>query len=134
MDALPRRPGVAGPRRLLDRNENIAIVLKTGTAYGPGMRLVGREKLAAFQKRWPEVRSWIESWTAEVTRVTWKRPQDIKKRFPSASVISKGVIVFNVKGNKFRLQIHVAYETEVVSVVRWGTHSEYNHWNLKEQR
>lgn len=94
------------------------------------MRLVGRQRLVAFQRRHPDVRTWIAAWTHEVLAANWKRPLDIKERYASASVISKNVIVFNVKGDRYRLEIRVSYETGVVAVGRWGTHAEYDRWEF----
>ena len=92
------------------------------------MRLVGKRLLREFQKRHLDVRPWITAWTAEVEAADWKRPQDIKERYASASMISKNVIIFNVKGNHYRLEVHVSYETGVVVVNRCGTHDDYARW------
>ena len=94
------------------------------------MRLVGTDRLDAFQRTHADARGWIAAWREEVLAAQWTCPQDIKDRFPSASIISRGVIVFNVKGNKYRLEVRIAYETGVVSVGRWGTHAEYARWKF----
>ncbi len=75
-----------------------------------------------------EVRPWVRAWVAEVEYAKWQKPLDIKARYPSASVISKQIIIFNVKGNKYRLEAHISYENQIVSVVRWDAHAEYDKW------
>ena len=92
------------------------------------MRLVGRNKLEQFKRKHADVRAWISAWVAEVEDAEWRSPQDIKDRYASASVINRTVIIFNVKGNSYRLEVHVSYEAQVVVVIRWGTHAEYNSW------
>ena len=92
------------------------------------MKLVGRDKLIAFQAKHADVKTWIAAWTAEVESAKWTRPQDVKDRYASAKVIDKQTIIFKVKGNTYRLEVHVSYEAEVVSVSRWGTHAEYDRW------
>jgi len=90
------------------------------------MRIAGRERLDAFCTKHPDARRWIENWLADVESAAWKAPLDIRKRYASASFLAGGVVIFNVKGNTYRLEVGVAYGAGVVSV-RWaGTHREYD--------
>ena len=52
----------------------------------------------------------------------------MKARFPTASFLADNRIVFNLKGNKYRVETKVSYEINVVLVLRIGTHSEYSKW------
>lgn len=89
------------------------------------MVIVGREKLDEFCAVHADARPWIENWIADVQARDWEKPQDIKDSYASASFLSDNVIIFNVKGNHYRLGVQVAYKTGIV-VVRWaGTHAEY---------
>lgn len=89
------------------------------------MLLVGRDRLDEFTKAHADVRAWIENWIADVEAARWRTPQDIKDRYASASILAGRVVIFNVKGNRYRLQVQVAYNTGVV-VVKWaGTHAQY---------
>ena len=92
------------------------------------MRLVGTEKLREFIERHPEVKAWVAAWTKEVHGANWRRPQDVKDRYASASIIDNTTVIFNVKGNSFRMEVRVSYSTAVVMVVRCGTHAEYDRW------
>jgi mRNA interferase HigB len=95
------------------------------------MKITGRGVLAAFTPEHADARRWIESWLAEVEGATWKTPQDIKDRYASASFLPGGRVIFNVKGNDYRLEVIVAFKTGVV-VVDWvGTHAEYDHRNQR---
>jgi len=65
-------------------------------------------------------------WEAEVTGASWRTPSDIKSQYASASFLADNTVIFNVKGNKYRMATTVAYNTQLV-VVRWvGTHAEYS--------
>lgn len=89
------------------------------------MRIVGRDKLDEFTGVHADARPWIENWIANVEAAAWRNPQDIKAQFASASFLADNVVYFNVKGNRYRLEILAAYNTGTV-VVRWvGTHAEY---------
>ena len=89
------------------------------------MRLIGRERLDEFTQTHADARAWIETWIADVEAVRWSTPQDIKESYASASFLADRIVIFNVKGNRYRLEVQVAYNTGVV-VVRWaGTHADY---------
>lgn len=90
------------------------------------MRILNRDKLFNFMKKHADSRSWIKSWIAEVEEYNWSEPQDVKERYASVSFLKDNVLIFNVKGNMYRLEVAVAYKNSVVSI-RWiGTHSEYD--------
>jgi mRNA interferase HigB len=89
------------------------------------MRVVGRNKLDVFCSTHADARSWLANWIADAESAYWLRPDEIKRTYASASFLASSVVIFNVKGNRYRLEVQVAYKTGVV-VVRWlGTHAEY---------
>jgi mRNA interferase HigB len=90
------------------------------------MRVVGRELLEKFVADHADARSWIESWLAEAEAAAWRTPQDIKSRYSSASFLPNNLVVLNVKGNRYRLEMRVAYGVGVVVVLWLGTHAEYS--------
>lgn len=89
------------------------------------MRIVGREKLDEFVGVHADARPWIENWIADVEAAAWHKPQDIKDQYASVSFLADKVVYFNVKGNRYRLEVLAAYNSGTI-VVRWvGTHAEY---------
>ncbi len=62
----------------------------------------------------------------EVEEAEWNGSADIKARFPSASFLSENRVIFNIKGNKYRIEVKVSYEVKVVLVMWIGTHAEYS--------
>jgi mRNA interferase HigB len=92
------------------------------------MRLVGRSLLHDFMTRHADSRSWLRTWTKEVEAANWRSPRDIKKQYASASVIDEQTVIFNVKGNAYRMEVKVSFVAGVVMVVRLGTHGEYGMW------
>lgn len=96
------------------------------------MRIVGTSRLDDFCVKHPLTRQWVRSWLAECRGATWGTPMDIKARYPSASILQKNLVIFNVKGNDYRLVTQVAYKTGVV-VVKWvGTHEAYSSINWEQ--
>lgn len=90
------------------------------------MKLVGRDILEEFIVRYADARGQMTSWVAETEAATWQSPQDIKVRYASASFLSDNTVIFNIKGNSYRLEAKIAYKTSVVMVVWVGTHAEYS--------
>lgn len=89
------------------------------------MTLVGREKVYQFIFKHPNARNWIENWIADVQNANWKNSQDIKDRYSHASFLANNIVIFNVKGKSYRLEVQIAYNTKKV-IVKWaGTHAEY---------
>ncbi|MBI2969387.1 MAG: type II toxin-antitoxin system HigB family toxin [Gammaproteobacteria bacterium] len=90
------------------------------------MRVVGRELLEKFSTTHGDARAWTNNWIAEVEQATWRTPHDVKRQFAAASFLSDNVAIFNVRGNKYRLETQISYEIGVVGI-RWvGTHTEYD--------
>ena len=93
------------------------------------MRIVGRHRLDTFCQEHSDARRWIGNWLAEAEAASWTNPHEIKRRYAAASFLADNTVVFNVKGNDYRLEVTVAYKTAVV-VVKWvGTHAEYTQRN-----
>jgi mRNA interferase HigB len=94
------------------------------------VRLLNRGVLATFALEHAEIRGALSAWEAEVRRAEWETPADIKTRFPLASLLRANRVVFNVKGQKYRVDVTVDYATRIVFVNRVGTHAEYNTWKF----
>lgn len=89
------------------------------------MLIVGRDKLDEFAGEHADTRSWIDNWIADTKLVKWATPQDIENRYASASFLADNVVIFNVKGNRYRLEVLVAYKTGTVVIHGISTHAEY---------
>jgi mRNA interferase HigB len=94
------------------------------------MRLVGIPRLKKFVTSHADARPAVAAWIAEAEDAEWQSPADIKARYPSASILSGNRVIFNIKGNKYRIEVKVNYETQVVLAVQIGTHAEYMKWML----
>ena len=68
----------------------------------------------------------LKAWFAEAKLADWKTPQDVKKQYANASIIANNRVVFNIKGNDYRLIVAIAYRMKYVYVKFIGTHAEYD--------
>lgn len=94
------------------------------------MILVGLQRLDEFCNNHADVRKQIEAWKNEVEDANWESPNDVKKRYPSASIIDGSTIVFNIKGNDYRLLTKISFETKIVLIIKIGTHADYEQWEI----
>lgn len=93
------------------------------------MKLLGKILLSDFKKKHADARSHIDSWEAEAEEAKWATPQDLKNRYPKASLIKNQHVIFNICGNKYRLLTHVNYKNGMVLIKKIGTHKEYDNWD-----
>ena len=89
------------------------------------MRIVGRDKLDEFCRDYADSRKWISNWIADSNSTNWRTPQDIKDQYASVSILAGNRVIFNVKGNHYRMEVQVAYNTGVIVILWIGTHAEY---------
>lgn len=94
------------------------------------MRVLGKPRLRAFYERHADAKQDALAWLAEVESAEWRTPHDIKQRYPKASIIGNGRVVFNLRGNRYRLAITVAYQSQSIVITHVGTHAEYDRWDL----
>ena len=72
----------------------------------------------------------LQAWLDEAAAATWQSQQDVLDRYSRTSFPRKGLAVFRLKGNDYRLVAQIAFNTGVVIVQKVGTHAEYDTWTL----
>ena len=92
------------------------------------MRVVGRVRLEKFIAIHGDAASAVEAWVREAQSAMWRTPADIKARYTTASFLANNRVIFNIRGNSYRLDTQIAYLTQVVVIKRIGTHAEYDRW------
>lgn len=90
------------------------------------MHLVSVPPLLAFAAKHPAAKQSILSWVAEVKKAKWTQPSDLKARYATVSILKSRRIVFNLKGNDYRLIVAVACRSGLVFVKFIGTYKEYD--------
>jgi mRNA interferase HigB len=66
------------------------------------------------------------AWRDIVARAEWRNPEEVKASHPKASILKAGRVVFNIKGNDYRLVARVQYQPGVVLIRFFGTHAQYD--------
>ena len=93
------------------------------------VRVIARKVLIDFWVRHPRAEQPLKAWFAEVCTASWRRPQDIKNAYRSASFVGNNRAVFNIAGNLYRLVAVVHFNTGVVYIRFIGTHAHYDKIN-----
>lgn len=90
------------------------------------MRVIAVSALRAFWEQHPDAEQPLKAWLEEVSHASWIQPSDIKVQYRSASILKNRRVVFNIKGNDYRLIVAIAYKLQIVYVKFVGTHKEYD--------
>ena len=93
------------------------------------MRILSKRTLREFRESSPDYvnsKGQLEAWHAEVEKADWDTPQDVKAQFRSAGILKDSRVVFNIKGNDYRLIVKINYPFRIVYVRFVGTHKLYD--------
>ena len=96
------------------------------------MRVIAKRTLREFWERHPGARQPLLDWYEAAERADWGAPNQVTARFASASILRNDRVVFNIKGNTYRLVVHIPYHRRRVYIRFVGTHAEYDIINAEE--
>jgi mRNA interferase HigB len=96
------------------------------------MRIIAKRALREFWESYPDAEEPLLAWYREVEKEDWDTPTKVKEKYRSASIIGDKRVVFNVKGNNYRLVVRINYPYRVVYVRFVGTHAEYDEIDAEE--
>jgi mRNA interferase HigB len=96
------------------------------------MVVIGRELIESYlaarsgHKGIKAAWSQYQAWLGIVGRAQWRHPEDVKASYPKASILKGGRVVFNIKGNDYRLVARIQYQAGVLAIRFFGAHAEYD--------
>ncbi len=102
------------------------------------MRIISRSTLRDFadslkgQRDYPAVKSALDAWFGEVSKASWASSSDVKALYATASIVNAERIVFNIKGNAYRLITAVDFDKRIVWIKWIGTHKAYDQIDAAE--
>ena len=102
------------------------------------MRVIARSTLLSFveslngHKDQGAMKAALDAWFHEVRKARWTNSSDVRRKYATASVVTADRIVFNIKGNAYRLVVAVDFELAIVWIEWIGTHQDYDRVNIKE--
>ncbi|MCK6601615.1 MAG: type II toxin-antitoxin system HigB family toxin [Bacteroidetes bacterium] len=96
------------------------------------MRVIAKKTLRDFWDKHADCEQQLKAWFQEAEKAEWKNPNEINLNYPSASILSDNRIVFNIKGNNYRLIVKINYDYQMVWIRFVGTHAEYDKINANK--
>jgi mRNA interferase HigB len=95
------------------------------------MRIIAFSTLRMFWEKHPDTEMPLRAWYAEASRAVWRTPADIKAAYRNASFTAQNRVVFNIKGNDYRLVVAVHYDRGQMFVRFVGNHRQYDKINVE---
>ena len=102
------------------------------------MRIIARRTLREFvgslkgHRDQPAVKAALDAWFDEVKKARWGSTAEVKRSYATASIVTAERVVFNVKGNAYRLVVAIDFEKGIVWVKWIGTHKDYDRISVTE--
>jgi mRNA interferase HigB len=90
------------------------------------VRVIAKRTLREFWEKHADSEQQLKAWYNEAEQANWKTPYEIKKEYPSASIVEGNRMIFNIKGNHYRLFVRINYKYGLVWIRFIGTHAEYD--------
>ncbi|OYU95988.1 MAG: addiction module toxin RelE [Bacteroidetes bacterium B1(2017)] len=90
------------------------------------MRIISKKILRDFWGLHSGCEQALKSWYLETSQANWKNFNELKIEYPNASILKDNRVVFNIKGNSYRLIVKINFDFQMVWVRFIGTHSEYD--------
>jgi mRNA interferase HigB len=91
------------------------------------MRVIAIKTLREFWQNHPDAEQPLRAWYDEARKASWTQPADIKAQYRNGSILKNRRVVFNIKGNNYRLVVALAYNTRIVFVKFVGTCAVRHH-------
>ena len=73
----------------------------------------------------------LRAWYHDAKIAEWENSNELKKQYKNASIVGNGRVVFNIKGNDYRLVVAIDYDFQVIFIRFIGTHKQYDKIDAK---
>jgi mRNA interferase HigB len=90
------------------------------------MRIIARKALRQFWEQHPDAEQALKAWYHDAKQAAWISPNDIRQVYATASIIANNRVVFNIRGNRYRLVVAINYGYQIIYIRFVGTHQEYD--------
>jgi mRNA interferase HigB len=96
------------------------------------LRIIAKKILREFWELHPDCEEQLKAWYQETSNAEWQGTNQIKLEYPSASILPANRVVFNIKGNHYRLIVKISYDYQMIWIRFIGTHAGYDKINAKK--
>lgn len=96
------------------------------------MRVISKRALREYWESHPDAEESLTTWYRAAKAADWDGPMSVKAAFPKASIVGNNRVVFNIRGNRYRLVVRIEYRYRTLYVRFLGTHAEYDRVDVSE--
>jgi mRNA interferase HigB len=96
------------------------------------VRVIKRKTLQESWTKYRDAEGPLKAWFAEAIAADWTSPEEVRVQYRTASIVGDERVVFNIKGNKYRLVVAVNYRAHLVFIKFFGTHAEYDRIDVEK--
>jgi mRNA interferase HigB len=89
-------------------------------------RIFAKSTLKEYWEKHPDSEQFLKTWYNTAMNSVWRTPNEVKNTYPNASILKDSRIVFNIKGNSYRLIVKFNFEKQWIFIKFIGTHAEYD--------
>ena len=90
------------------------------------MRIIAKKALVLFYTEHADAKTALEEWSEKATEAEWENFAEVRQTFNSADLVGNNRIVFNIRGNQYRLVVLVLFRVKMVYIRFIGTHKDYD--------
>jgi mRNA interferase HigB len=95
------------------------------------MKILVKKTILYYLKKYSIAETQLLIWYNEFSKQTFNNFNEVKNIYGNASIVSNNRIIFNIKGNDFRLIVSVNFLQEACYIIWFGTHIEYDKINVE---
>ncbi|CAN5155943.1 type II toxin-antitoxin system HigB family toxin [soil metagenome] len=96
------------------------------------MNIIREQTIRDFYGKYPDAKNWLITWLAVARKASWRNPHEVQQDYPSADQVGDQRMVFNVKGNKYRLVVRFSFQYKHALIKWFGSHAEYDKINVSK--
>jgi mRNA interferase HigB len=96
------------------------------------MRVIATNTLKKYGEKYPEATDQLMAWYEEAEDGIWNNPNEVKRQFGNASILTDKRVVFNIHDNKYRLIVDIEYRYKIIFILWFGTHKNMIKLTLKQ--
>lgn len=89
-------------------------------------RIIAKKTLRDFWEKHKDSEQYLKTWYETAKNAKWNAPNDVKESYINASILKDSRVVFNIKGNTYRLIVKFNYDRQWAFIRFIGTHVEYD--------
>ena len=90
------------------------------------MNVLVKRAILYYINKYPKAKTPLLTWFSEFSKTNFVNFNELKKVYGTAGIVANNRVIFNIKGNDFRLVVMVNFKQLAAYVIWFGTHKEYD--------